>query len=83
MIGQQPFGPVGQMDEDGYSASLSYLEKAAAERAQLYDLELTIASAHATGRYDVVVSTRAYADDLRNRITRFEALAEEADPQLV
>jgi hypothetical protein len=80
---EQPFGPVGQMDEDGYSTDLSYLEKATAERAQLYALELMIASAHATGQYDVVVSTRAYADDLRDRITRFEELAEEADAPLV
>jgi hypothetical protein len=80
---EQPFGPVGQMDEDGYSTGLSYLEKAAAERAQLYELELAIASAHAIGQYDVVVSTRAYADDLRDRITRFEELAEAVDAPLV
>jgi hypothetical protein len=69
------FGPPAQMDEDGYSVPCTYAEKAAIERAELVGLELTIAAAHLADRYDVVVSTRAYAADVLARAERFEALA--------
>jgi hypothetical protein len=69
------FGPPAQMDEDGYSTPHTYAEKAAIERALLETLEQTIVAAHLADRYDVVVSTRAYAADVRARVARFEALA--------
>jgi hypothetical protein len=69
------FGPPAQMDEDGYSAPCTYDEKAAIERAELEELEQTIAAAQLDDRYDVVVSTRAYAADVRERAERFEGLA--------
>jgi hypothetical protein len=75
----QQFGPAGDMDEDGYSEPHTYAEKAAIEREQLEVLEQGIAEAQAAGQYDVIVSTRAYADDVRARVERFEALAAEAD----
>jgi hypothetical protein len=69
------FGPPAHMDEDGYSIPCTYAEKAAIERAELAGLELTIAAAELADRYDVVVSTRAYAADVRVRADLFEALA--------
>ena len=69
------FGPPAHMDEDGYSTPCTYAEKAAIERAELAGLELTIAAAELADRYDVVVSTRAYAADVLARVERFEALA--------
>jgi len=73
------FGPAGEMDEDGFSEPHTYAEKAAIEREQLELLERGIAEAQAAGQYDAVVSTRAYADDVRARVERFEALAAEED----
>jgi hypothetical protein len=69
------FGPAGEMDEDGFSTRYSYAEKAAIERNQLSTLEQKIAEAKAAGDHDVVVSTGAYADDVRARVARFEELA--------
>ena len=76
-MSDQLFGPAGEMDEDGYSEPHTYAEKAAIEREQLAALEQGIAEAQAAGTYDQVVSTRAYAEDVRARVQRFEALAAE------
>jgi hypothetical protein len=67
------YGPVGLMDEDGFSAPYSYAEKAAIEREELAELERR---SSADGDYNTIVLAEAYADDLRARIVRFEALAE-------
>jgi hypothetical protein len=69
-----PFGPNGTMDDDGYSTARSYAEKATIERALLVTLEQRIDEAVASDLHDVVVATRAYADDLRTRIARFDEL---------
>ena len=63
------------MDEDGYSTPHSYAEKAAGERDLLTSFEARISEAAATGRYNEVVALTAYAGDLRDRVGRFEALA--------
>jgi hypothetical protein len=73
--GESVFGPAGEVDEDGYSNGQSYAQKAATERAQLVALELRIAAAIAADDHNSVVATKAYADDLRVRIARFDALA--------
>lgn len=78
-MSDQQFGPAGEMDEDGFSEPHTYAEKAAIEREQLAALEQGIAEAQAAGIYDQVVSTRAYADDVRARVERFEALAAEEE----
>jgi hypothetical protein len=69
------FRPAGPVDEDGYSTPTSYAEKAARERDLLESFEARITKAAATGRYNEVVALTAYADDLRDRVARFEALA--------
>jgi hypothetical protein len=69
-----PFGPTGAMDDDGYSMAHSYAEKATIERALLVTLERRIDEASSANLYDVVVATKAYADDLRIRIARFDEL---------
>jgi hypothetical protein len=71
---QEPsaFGPVGLMDEDGFSAPYSYAEKASIEREQLAEVERRTS---ADFDYNTIVLAQAYADDLRTRIARFEALA--------
>jgi hypothetical protein len=67
------YGPVGLMDEDGFSAPYSYAEKASIEREQLAEFE---SRTSADCDYNTIVLAQAYADDLRTRIARFEALAE-------
>jgi hypothetical protein len=69
-----PYGPSGAMDDDGYSTPHSYGEKATIERTLLAALELRMAEAIEANLYDVVVATSAYADDLRDRIARFDEL---------
>jgi hypothetical protein len=69
------FGPAGPVDEDGYSTPHSYAEKAAGERDLLASFEARISEAAASGRYNEVVALTAYASDLRDRVGRFEALA--------
>jgi hypothetical protein len=68
-----PYGPVGLMDEDGFSAPYSYAEKASIEREQLAEVERRSAG---DSDYNSIVLAQAYADDLRIRIARFDALAE-------
>jgi hypothetical protein len=70
---QSAYGPVGLMDEDGFSAPYSYAEKASIEREQLAGLERR---SSADSDYNTIVLAQAYADDLRTRIARFEALAQ-------
>jgi hypothetical protein len=75
-----PFGPSGAMDDDGYSMTHSYAEKATIERALLVTLERRIEEAASADLYDLVVATKAYADDLRTRIARFDELENGLDP---
>jgi hypothetical protein len=72
------FGAPGQMDEDGFSEQRTYAEKADAERALLVTIERRLADARA--QFDTLKADalRGYADDLRARIARFDALAAEA-----
>jgi hypothetical protein len=72
--GACPFGPSGAMDDDGYSTPCSYAEKASIERTLLASLERRMTEARAADLHDVLVATSAYADDLRDRIARFDAL---------
>jgi hypothetical protein len=72
--GPCPYGPTGAMDDDGYSAPHSFAEKASIERTLLAALEQRMAEAIEADLYDVVVATSAYADDLRDRIARFDEL---------
>jgi hypothetical protein len=71
---QSPYGPSGTMDDDGFSTPHSYGEKATIERTLLAALELRVVEATEANLYDVVVATNAYADDLRERIARFDEL---------
>ncbi len=70
------FGPVGLMDEDGFSGSYSFAEKASIERSHLASIDARIDEARATGQYNVVMAGEAYRDDLRARIETFDALAD-------
>jgi hypothetical protein len=72
--GPCPFGPSGAMDDDGYSTPHSYGEKATIERTLLAALELRVVEATEANLYDLVLATNAYADDLRERIARFDEL---------
>jgi hypothetical protein len=72
------FGAPGRMDEDGFSEERTYAEKADAERALLATIEVRLSEARASFDTLRADALRAYADDLRARIARFEALAAEA-----
>jgi hypothetical protein len=69
------FGPVGVMDEDGFSGSYSFAEKATIERSHLASIDERIDEARAAGQYNVVMAGEAYREDLRARIDGFDALA--------
>jgi hypothetical protein len=75
--GACPFGPSGAMDDDGYSTPCSYAEKASIERTLLASLERRMAEARDADLHDVLVATSAYADDLRDRIARFDELEDD------
>jgi hypothetical protein len=72
--GPCPYGPSGAMDDDGYSTPHSYGEKATIERTLLAALELRVVEATEANLYDLALATNAYADDLRQRIARFDEL---------
>jgi hypothetical protein len=74
----QLFGAPGLMDEDGFSEQRTYSEKADAERAVLATIERRLADARASFDMLKVDALRGYANDLRDRIARFDALAADA-----
>lgn len=78
--GANPFGDPGVMDEDGFSAELSYAEKAEVERRHLRTIEQRLAAAKAALDLNTADAMAAYAEDIRQRIARFEALMREPDP---
>jgi hypothetical protein len=79
--GESAFGPAGAVDEDGFSDGQTYAQKAATERTLLASLELRIAAGIAADDHNAVVAAKAYADDLRVRIARFDALAASETPR--